>query len=238
MLKLRAILADDELDALGVLSSILSDTGIVEVVAKLSDPKKVESTVMRLKPDILFLDVEMQNINGLEILENIRQYNLELNVVLVTAYAKYIKEAIKFNVFTYLLKPVDREEIGQIVHNLLELKQKRCSDTGLDKIKLPVKCGSVFLKPDEIYKLVAEGAYTHIFTTDGRCIISGYNMGKLHNRLPEDRFMRINRGTIVNADYIFQINRKSNTCITRYNGEEAELEVSNSFITEFNKNVR
>lgn len=238
MLKLKVVIADDEQDALNVLSSILTDTEMVEVVACIEDPKKVESAVIRLQPDILFLDIRMPGINGLEILENIRTYDFDLKVIYVTAYEKYIKHAIKLNVVSYLLKPIDRLELKTLVEKLYVQKSLKDKEVITDKVKLPVINGSVFLKPEEIFKLVAEGAYTHIFTTDNQCIISGYNMGKLHQRLPEGRFMRINRGTLVNTDYIFQINRKNNVCITRFNGEECELEVSNSFITEFNKSIK
>ncbi len=234
--KIRVIIADDEADAIEVLRNIFIDTGKVEVIQEISDPLKIESALIKHKPDALFLDIEMPGQNGISLLENIREYNKELPVIYVTAYDKYIPDAIKLHVYSYLLKPVDRKELEGLVISLIELKQKISTPTQ-NKLKLPVKGGYVYLKSDDLLMLEAEGNYTRIKTINGEEFISSYNMGRLFEKLPS-AFFRINRGCILNGEYIYKINKTNNTCLVRIKGNEMEFGVSGTFITEFNKLVK
>lgn len=234
MTKLRAIIADDEPDAIEILSSLLAETNKVDIIESFSDPLKVESAINKHKPDVLFLDIEMPGLNGLNLLENIRSYNQDLPVIYTTAYNKYISEAIKLNVFSYLLKPVNRVELAKLVDNLLCLSQAKTITTNC-KFKIPVLDGFVYLSSNDLFSLQAEGNYTRIKTIYDDEFISSYNMGRLFSKLPQPLFKRINRSCILNSDFIFRINKKRNTCIARLNEQEIELEISNVFITEFNK---
>ncbi|MDX8338462.1 LytTR family DNA-binding domain-containing protein [Draconibacterium sp. IB214405] len=234
--KIRVIIADDEEDAIEVLRNLFTDTGKVEVVQEISNPFKIESAVNKLKPDALFLDIEMPGQNGLSLLENIRSYNQELSVVYITAYHKYIKDAIKLNVYSYLLKPVDRQEVAEVVAKLIDLKQKR-STPNINKLKLPVKGGYIYIKPEELLLLEADGNYTRLKTIDEEEYISSYNMGRLLNKLPSS-FFRINRGCVLNGEFIYKINKTNNTCLVRLNGGEIEFNVSGAFITEFNRTTK
>ncbi len=119
MSKLNAIVVDDEADAREILVSLLNDTGKVKVIREISDALKVESAINALKPDVIFIDIEMPGIDGLSVIENIRSYNHNLEVVFVTAYSKYSLEAIKLDVASYLLKPVDRGELSDLINRFL-----------------------------------------------------------------------------------------------------------------------
>ncbi len=235
--KIRVIIADDEDDAIEVLSNILNDTGKVEILAEIRNSFKVESALNKLKPDALFLDIEMPGQNGLSLLENIREYNPTLPVIYVSAYDKYIKDVIKLNVFSYLLKPVDRNELSKVIDKLLQVNYNRIHNaTNTCKLKLPIQGGYVYLKPEELLLLEAEGNYTCLKTTSGEEFMSSYNMGRLYNKLP-NTFFRINRGCVLNGDFIYRVNKNNNTCQVRSNGNDLELAISKAFITEFNKRV-
>lgn len=236
MKKIRAIIADDEPDALEVLRNILTDTNKAEVIQEISNPHKIESAINKHKPDVLFLDIEMPRQNGLSLLKNIREYNQELPVIYVTAFDKYMKDAIKLNVYSYLLKPVDRLEINNLIDRLVEhIKTKEVCRN--QKIKLPIKGGYVYLNPQDLLMLEAEGNYTRLKTVNGEEFMSSYNMGRLFDKLPAS-FFRINRGCILNGDFIYKINKSNNTCLARTNDTVMEFEVSGAFITEFNKNIK
>ena len=236
MENLKVIIADDETDALEVLRNIFNDLGNVEILKEISDPLKVESYVNKLNPDVLFLDIEMENQNGLSLLENIRQYNQEIPVVYITAHEKYAKNAIKLNVFSYLLKPVNRQELAEIVDNLILLKQQKHAPIQ-NKLKLPVKGGYVYIKPEDLLMLEAEGNYTRLITIFNEEFISSYNMGRLFEKLPST-FFRINRGCVLNGDFIFKIDRSKNICFVRTGTNELEFDISNTFITEFNRTTK
>lgn len=235
MRKIRAILVDDETDALEILSNLLNNTGQVEIISQISNPLKVESAINKLKPDILFLDIEMPILNGLELLENIREYNYDLTVVFITAHGKYVNEAIKLNVYTYLQKPIDRFELIFLINKLYYAKEHQAKNTFSQKIKLPITDGYVYLKPTELFFLEAEGNYTRIKTTSGEEFISSYNMGRLFERLPSYCYYRINRNCILNGEYIFKINKKQGICQAKVHDKTFDFEVSKSFLSSFNK---
>ncbi len=235
MEKLRVVIVDDENDAIEVLSGLLMDSGHVSRVHPVKESHRVESTILKVKPDALFLDIEMPGIDGLTVLENIREYNQELPVVYVTAYEKYIPEAIKLNVYSYLLKPVDRAELSVLLTRLREKVLGGEESSGQKKFKLPVKDGYVFLETDEIFLLEAEGNYTRIRTVNQKEYLSSYNMGRLVERIPGDSFLRINRKNFLNSKYLVHINKKELQCTARNDGQEIRLDISRSFLTSFNK---
>ncbi|MDX8339283.1 LytTR family DNA-binding domain-containing protein [Draconibacterium sp. IB214405] len=231
--KIRVLIADDEWQAIDLLKSLLQETGKVEVVQVLQDPVKIESLVNKLKPDVLFLDIEMPGINGLQVVENIREYNQDLIVIFVSAYNKYIENAIKLNVYTYLLKPVDRKELKELTDKLSLLKRVDLPSAH-NKLKLPIKSGYVYIKPEELLTFNAEGNYTRIMTIKGEEYLSSYNMGRLFQKLPSC-FYRINRSCVLNGEFIYRIDKTNQTCEVRIDDKEMEFEVSSSFITEFNR---
>jgi len=232
--RIKVVIADDELEAIELLRNILRDTNKAEIVDEISSPLKIESTINKHNPDALFLDIEMPGLNGISLLENIREYNQKLAVVFVTAFEKYVTDAIKLNVFSYLLKPVDRNEINILLDKLSIMKKQEGYET-IKKMKLPVQGGTIYIHPKDLLSLEAEGNYTRIKTIAGDEFMSSYNMGRLYKKLSKEIFFRINRGCILNGEYIYKINKYKNTCQLRLNDSEYEFEVSQTFITEFNR---
>ena len=124
MEKLNVIIADDENDALEVLSSLLLDTKKVNILKQITDPHKIESCIASLKPDALFLDVQMPNYNGIDLLKNLRTYRPALPVIYISAHKKFAMEAAKLNAFNYLLKPVNREELLSTINQIIDYREK------------------------------------------------------------------------------------------------------------------
>src|SRR6056297_3595590 len=102
MRKLKAIIVDDEEKALNLLEKLLIETEQIEILEKISDPLKVECLTTKHKPDVLFLDIQMPTIDGIKILENIREYDQNLSVIYITAYDKYGIKALKLKALDYL----------------------------------------------------------------------------------------------------------------------------------------
>lgn len=233
MRKLRALLADDEQDALNLLEILLVKTGKVEVVEKLSDPLKVECNIAKHKPDVVFLDMNMPTIGGLKILENIREYEKTLPVIFVTGHDDYAFRAIKHNTFDYLLKPINKKELERTVEKLYSLNKD--IEIPTRKIKLPIKEGFIYIKHSDILYLKADGNYTHIFLTSNKEYLSPYNMGRVAKQLTGYSYERINRNLIVNSEYLYKINRNEKICTLKINNLEVELKVSNTFLQRMKK---
>lgn len=234
MNKLKVIIADDEHDALEVLNNIIVDTGNAVVLRAITNPKQVETLVNKHQPDVLFLDVEMPGIDGLQLLKNIREYNKDIKIVMITAYDKYMCDAIKHNVYSYLLKPVDRIELTNVINSLYLLKNKSV-ESYKTKLKLPVHEGYIFIEVRDIFMLKADGNYTKIFRNDHTHYTSSYNMGRLLKRLPPEMFLRINRGCAVNSSYLTKINKEDCTCVALVRNKEYTLKISNTFLKAFKK---
>lgn len=233
MRKLKVLIADDEQDAIELLTLLLRENDLVEIIGQISDPHKIESSIHKLKPDVLFLDIVMPGYTGLELVRNLREYNQDLSIVLVTAHQQYITEIINLQVFYCLFKPLDREELSSLISKLAVHKHLDLSED--TRIKLPVKNGFVYLDQEEILMLEAEGNYTRIITTMNDQYVSSYNMGRLHNRLNMNRFYRVSRGCILNSTYLKRIDTRQNIATIHVNGIDQEIDVSKAFITSFNK---
>ena len=122
MNNLKVIILDDEEEASDILSSLLKDTGKVKILKILKNLLQLESSVAKLKPDAVFTDIQMPGYNGLDILENIREYNPTLPVVYVSAHKKFVLEAAKHSPFSYLLYGKEIE-IG--ISNLLPVQTQQ-----------------------------------------------------------------------------------------------------------------
>lgn len=115
---MRAILVDDETIAIEVLSSMLSKYEEIEIVGKYTDPLKALEKIKAKNPDIIFLDIEMGNINGLEIAAQLQNSPSSQEIVFVTAYSEYAVEAFEINAIDYLLKPVQKSRLDRTINRL------------------------------------------------------------------------------------------------------------------------
>ncbi|HWR23079.1 MAG TPA: response regulator [Feifaniaceae bacterium] len=115
---LKAFIVDDEGPALDLLEILLSDTGRVEVVGRFIRPLDVLPKLHALKPDVVFLDIEMPGCDGLELAARINTEAPDTEIVFVTAYNQYALEAFRVNALSYLLKPVQRQELAKTVARL------------------------------------------------------------------------------------------------------------------------
>ncbi len=237
MSKLKIIILDDEQEALDILSALLIDTGKVDIIKTLQNPLKLESSIASLKPDAVFTDIQMPGYNGIDILENIREYNPTLPVIYITAHKKFSLEAAKHNPFSYLLKPINREELNHTIDHPISYLFETNESNDNNKIKLPIKNGLIYVNYNEILYLTAEGNYTVIKLINGETHLSSYNLGRLTEKINQDKFVRINRQTVINSDYLKEINKRKKYCKIRVKDIEEQLKVSNTFLKNINKTL-
>jgi len=120
-----AILIDDEVDGLGYLERLIGFCEDIQVVAKTVIPEEGIELILELKPDILFLDVEMPRISGFELLEIIRDQGVNPVVIFTTGYSQYAIKAIKAKAFDYLLKPIVFDELKETLRKIEEDKKEK-----------------------------------------------------------------------------------------------------------------
>jgi len=115
--ELKCIIIDDEIEVRNRLESLIYKIEEIEIISKEGIPEKAIEKVINLKPDIVFIDVEMPRMNGFEVVKQIRDNYYYPTFIFVTAYNQYAIKAIKKEAFDFLLKPVDIEELTQTIEH-------------------------------------------------------------------------------------------------------------------------
>jgi two-component system LytT family response regulator len=210
---IRTLIADDEpLARRGVRLLLERDNGI-EIVGEATGGVEAAELILSLRPDLVFLDVQMVGCDGFETLRRVGPAAAPV-VVFVTAYDEYAIRAFDVNAVDYLLKPYDdirfaaalgraKELVGRKREDIVDTKLNRLIEhikgEGRDRILLKSSGEIIFLKTSEIDWVEAEGDYVKFHVT-GRTHLMRGTMSALEERLDPMRFIRIHRSTIVNAD--------------------------------------
>lgn len=121
---MKAVLVDDEILVLRLLERILSESEDIQVIGTFTDPEQALLEIPELKPDVLFLDVDMPEMNGIELGTKLIESdaNEDMAMVFVTAYEQYAIHAFKLNAMHYILKPVDAQSIDEVLKRLYQKK--------------------------------------------------------------------------------------------------------------------
>lgn len=226
--KIKILLVDDEEDALELLEHILYNRENVQVVGKASDKKNAISEMIIKKPDVIFQDIQMHDISGIELVDEYRKLHYKGKIVFVTAYADYAIDAIKKDAFDYLLKPVDPEELDELIMKLLSKKLKLQVKTKSSnrKLKIPIRSGISFVNKGDIVYSKANGNYTEIVKSDGEQLTTSRHLGRIEEELAEGKFFRISRSAIINIDYLEGLNRGQKECSLQVSGDLHTLRIS------------
>jgi two-component system, LytTR family, response regulator len=121
---LKAILVDDERLALHYLEKLLRECGGLEIVGRYQNPRRALDELPQVKPDVIFLDVEMPELNGIETAEEVLRLSPETDLVFVTAYDEYAVKAFELNALDYVLKPVQRDRLIKTVQRLIDRRHE------------------------------------------------------------------------------------------------------------------
>ncbi|WP_400245648.1 response regulator [Niallia sp. JL1B1071] len=132
---IKAVLVDDEILVLNLLGKIISETKDIEVIGTFTDPELALVEIPKLQPNVVFLDVDMPELNGIELGTRLIESNEneDMEIVFVTAYEQYAIHAFKLNAIHYILKPVDPHSINEIVSRVYQKKgreEKKSTERG------------------------------------------------------------------------------------------------------------
>jgi two-component system LytT family response regulator len=236
--KTKTIIVDDEKKARFLLKKMV-ETYLpqIEIVGLAQDIEEAEKLIKKHMPDIILLDIEMPNGDGFKLLENLKDLNHKFKVIFTTAFKDYAIKAIKYSAFDYILKPINKDELIQAIENAIRDKQLTLTQKQVEilvrnlnynntkgvKIIIPSFNRYIFLNPEEIYLLEADGSYTNIFTVAGEKHIASKNLKYFENLLDERTFLRINRSQIINTNYISELIKDDFTKIILFNNLTVEV---------------
>jgi two-component system LytT family response regulator len=214
---IRAAIVDDEPLARKRIRSLLAEAGDVEVVAECANGKEAIESLEASPPDLLFLDIQMPEIDGFDVLETIGVGRVPV-VIFVTAYDKFALRAFEAHALDYLLKPFDDERFEAALHRARDrIRQQRGGDLDrrlralldeargergyLQRLVVPNGQRSVFIRTEQIDWIEAERNYVRLHVGD-RAHLLRENLSRLESALDPATFCRIHRSTIVNIDRI------------------------------------
>jgi two-component system LytT family response regulator len=215
MKTIRSIIIDDEEHAQRSLTKLLSWIAEeVEIIQTCSSAKEGLLAILEHQPDLVFLDIEMPRMTGLDMLQKIKDRNF--HVIFVTAYDEYAVNAFKANAIDYVLKPVDEERLQSALEKVkkmigydsnqekLEELVARLSNSqySFNKVALPTAEGLEFIEVEEILRLESSGNYTEVYTSDNRKLLISKTMKDIASKLPEDLFIRPHNSHIINLQFI------------------------------------
>jgi two-component system LytT family response regulator len=207
-----------------------------------------------LRPDLLFLDINLPGgYTGFDILKACSP--LEFNIIFTTAYDKYAIDAIRASALDYLLKPFDLGMLTQTMERIFEKLNsgfgKTSSQQNIEEARLRIGShaekimlhsgGSIlFINPDDVLRIEANGAYSVFILSNGQKIVASYNLHHYEGELSKDHFFRTHRSFIINVNKVKSLKRNNNGgLLTLEDGAEINItkEKLDEFLLLFRKEV-
>ncbi|MEA5425722.1 MULTISPECIES: LytTR family DNA-binding domain-containing protein [Arcicella] len=232
--KIKTILVDDERLARQELKYLLQDYPDIQIIDEAENVDDAIEKIHRLQPDLIFLDIEMPEKNGFDLLDELEFIP---KIVFVTAYNQYAIQAFESEAMDYLLKPMKAERLSRTIEKIrAEIQQTRISEA-VSEGRLPpdkrifLKDGDkcYFVRLTEIYMIESVGNYCRFHFGSNRPMIHR-SLNKIQERLDPNTFFRANRQQIINTEYIAEIDSyyKGGMKVVLNNGIELEISTRNS----------
>jgi two-component system LytT family response regulator len=211
---IKAIIIDDEVHCIDTLSILLADyCPGVEVMEKCMSGKKGLEAIEQLKPELLFLDIEMPIMNGFEFLEQFKA--IPFSVIFTTSYDQYAIKAIRFSALDYLLKPIDPKELVAAVDKVQLQKMHPSTEQfqmlidhvqnkrKITRVAVPTSEGFELIPSEEIIYCEADDNYTRIFLKNNKKIIACRTLKEVEEQLSEFAFfLRVHHSYLVNLNEV------------------------------------
>jgi two-component system, LytTR family, response regulator len=241
-----AIVEDNRSDASNLTGMLEKHFPTFKITGVLHSYEEAIEQLPAQRPDLLFLDINLPGgYTGFDILKACSP--LEFNIIFTTAYDKYAIDAIRASALDYLLKPFDLGMLTQTIERVLEKlnsgsvktsSQQDIEDvrsrigTHAEKIMLHSGGSILFINPDEVLRLEANGAYSVFILADGQKIVASYNLHHYEGELSKNHFFRTHRSFIINVNKVKSLKRNNNGgLLTLEDG--AEINITKEKLDEF-----
>ena len=216
---MKAILVDDEKNALEMLEwMIQKNCPEVEIVAMCDSPLEGLEKIKTLKPDLIFLDIEMPQLNGFDLLDRLGSH--ESDVIFTTAYNQFAIKAFKACALDYLLKPIDPEDLKSAVQKAKNKKSKVSTEQlnillsymkpekpKSKRIALTTTDHLIFIDTDKIIYCESDSNYTIVFLSNGEKVIVSKTLKDVEEILDGSDFFRIHASYLINMKHVTKFTR-------------------------------
>jgi two-component system, LytTR family, response regulator len=239
---LNVFIVDDEFQSRNLLCNLLRNNfKNITVLGQSGTIAEALENIGSNKPDVLFLDIEMQDGTGFELLQQLD--TRQIQIIFVTAHSEYALKAFRFNAIDYLLKPIilseltdamqkafrnfptqtftSEEQLANLIHSIKNPKNAH------NKIAVPTSDGFVLIRIDEILFCHANGNYTQFHLTNNKQVLSSYTLKQYHELLTEQNFFRAHRSYLINMAYVKMYRRGDGGTAIMQDGTEVEISKQN-----------
>ncbi|MCX6328632.1 MAG: LytTR family DNA-binding domain-containing protein [Bacteroidia bacterium] len=234
--KLKTIIVDDEPNAVDFISSIIGEyCPDLEVVGKAYNVSEGIQKIQETKPDLVFLDVEMPNGTGFDLLAHFPEKDFD--VVFITAFNHYAIKAIKFSAVDYILKPINITEFIEAVKSVIRKRSTSNihSNEGFkalmenlksaypSRLAIPTADGMEYLNPKEIIRIEADRSYSWFYLTGNRKILVSRHLKEFQDLLGDRYFFRSHNSFLINLKYVKKYVRKEGGYIEMQDGAQIPI---------------
>lgn len=227
MKKIKAVIVEDSRLARNELKELIKNHPEIEIIGEAENVDSGFQLINTVQPDLLFLDINMPEKDGFELLEMLDRVPI---TVFTTAFDEYAIKSFEYNALDYLLKPINPKRFARAIEkvsaNLIEKEEKNSKKLTLNNqifLRDGEKCWLV--KIADMYLFEVDGNYTKIFFQDEKAIISK-SLNQIEEKLPEDYFFRANRNQIINMEYIGKIDPWFSGNLLVHMPKETKVEIS------------
>jgi two-component system LytT family response regulator len=236
-MRLKSVLIDDEKNNVDNLRQLLSTyCPEIEVCETAYSAADGESCILRYRPDIVFLDIQMPDKNGFDLLTDLSRYDFE--VIFVTAYDQYAIKAMRFAAVDYLLKPIDIDELKSAVNRATNKCQLKVQNHQLEnliqviasrekkedhRIALSTMKETRFIKTDEIVRCESSNNYSTFFLKDNESLLVCKPIYEYEEILKDYGFIRCHQSHLINKKYVKSWIKEDGDRLLLLNGEEIPI---------------
>lgn len=212
---LKAVIIDDESNARESIANLSRLTNSeIEIVGEADGVKSGLAVIQKIKPDLVFLDIQLEDGIGFEILEGLPE--IDFHIIFITAFNEYAIKAFKFAAIDYLLKPINPKEFKAAIDQFVNLQEKEDIESKLTaylshikesaaehkKIILKTAESIHIVKVQDIIRCEADKGYTEFFLRDGHKILVSKGLKEYDELLGDFGFIRTHQSHLINLDYI------------------------------------
>ena len=233
---IRTIIIDDENEARAVLLNLFKNIPDIEVVAEKSTGSEGLDAILNLNPGLVFIDIQMPGMSGIEVVKKLAELQVKTTIVFVTAYDHYAIQAIKLAAFDFLLKPVDPDELQEVIRKFQAKKLQLQHNSNFDdllrqlnhenRVRLNTRCGYILVDPSEIIYIQADGNYSEIVFSLSKKELVTLNIGTIEKLMPAGKFIRASRSSLLNIACLRKVDRKLRQCELEHKGERHIVHIS------------
>jgi len=220
---MKAVIVDDEPKAITSMSMLIENyCKNVQVVGTATSAFEAVSIILKEKPDVVFLDINMPGHNGFDVLEQVQ--STQVKIIFTTAHKEYAINAIRKGAFDYILKPVDPDDLQKCIQRLEnDIKPSAISST----IQINVKEGVLFIQAPNIVKLKANGSYTDFYLDDNKKLTTSKVMKEYEMMLDPQQFYRCHNSYIINLTKVEKLLNENGYFVVFKDGSRAEVSRKN-----------